>query len=88
MEQPTQEAGSPGQGRGQLPASLVDPHPGRLDTRHPYHGAIIEAHRAAVASGEPLYLDPQSGLWVMTAATLWDRACCDNGCRHCPHLER
>ena len=88
MEQPIQEAGSPGPGKGPLPATLVDPHPRRLDGGHPYRGAIIDAHRAAIASGEALYLDPESGLWVMTAATLWERACCSNGCRHCPHLER
>jgi len=88
MEQPIQEPGSPRPGKGPLPANLVDPHPARLASDHPFRGAIIEAHRAAIAGGEPLYLDPESGLWVMTAATLWERACCDNGCRHCPHLER
>ena len=88
MEPPTHEACSPGPGKGQLPASLADPHPSRLGVGHPVRDAIIDAHRAALASGEPFYLDPESGLWVMTAASLWERACCNNGCRHCPHLER
>lgn len=88
MERPTHETRSPGPGKGPLPGPLVDPHPGRLDAAHPFHDAIVDAHRAAITNGEPFYLDPVSGLWVMTAATLWERACCDNGCRHCPHLTR
>ena len=88
MNRPTDEACSPGPGKGQLPAALVDPHPRRLKGDHPFRGAILDAHRAAIASREPFYPDPETGLWVMTAATLWERACCNNGCRHCPHLER
>lgn len=44
------------------------------------------AHDAAVAAGEPGYLDPDSGLFVLTAAYLADRGtCCGSGCRHCPY---
>ena len=44
------------------------------------------AHDAAVAKGEPGYLDPETGLFVLTAAYLRDRGhCCGNGCRHCPY---
>lgn len=48
--------------------------------------AIIAAHDAAVARGEPTYRDPATGYTVMTAATLAGRGrCCGNGCRHCPY---
>ncbi len=48
--------------------------------------AIDEAHRRAQAAGEPGYLDPTTGLFVMTADYLRARGtCCDSGCRHCPY---
>jgi hypothetical protein len=44
-------------------------------------------HAAAVAAGEPCYMDPSTGLSVFTAAFHADRGyCCDSGCRHCPFL--
>ena len=44
------------------------------------------AHDAAVAAGEAGYLDPDTGLFVLTATYLRDRGhCCGNGCRHCPY---
>ena len=47
--------------------------------------AIVRAHDAAVAAGEPGYLDPETGYFVFTAATLLaNGACCESGCRHCP----
>lgn len=47
---------------------------------------VKEAHDAAAAAGEPGYLDPATGLFVMTASPLRERGyCCDNGCRHCPY---
>ncbi len=47
----------------------------------------MAAHQRAVESGEPGYVDPVSGLFVMTAQYLHDRAwCCDCGCRHCPYV--
>ena len=46
---------------------------------------IQSAHKEAVQSGKPGYIDPQSGLFVMTEAYLRSRGrCCGNGCRHCP----
>ena len=43
-------------------------------------------HDAAVAAGEAGYIDPDTGLFVLTAAYLADRGhCCGNGCRHCPY---
>jgi hypothetical protein len=44
-------------------------------------------HDAAVRRGDKLYLDPATGLWVMTAVALLERGtCCGNGCRHCPYV--
>jgi hypothetical protein len=45
-----------------------------------------EAHDAAEARGDAGYLDPETGLFVLTAAYLRARGrCCGNGCRHCPY---
>lgn len=64
------------------------PHPRRLDPTHPLYAAILAAQAAAMERGEPGYLDPGTGLFVMTAAALADRGyCCDQGCRHCPYVE-
>lgn len=47
---------------------------------------IRAAHDAAVARGQPGYIDPDSGLFVMTAARLQQHGrCCGSGCRHCPY---
>lgn len=47
---------------------------------------IQAAHDDAVERGEAGYLDPDSGLFVLTAAELRRRgSCCGNGCRHCPY---
>jgi Family of unknown function (DUF5522) len=46
---------------------------------------VQAAHDAAVAAGEPGYLDPASGLFVFTSVALALKgACCGSGCRHCP----
>lgn len=48
--------------------------------------AIRQAHRAAVAAGEPGYADPTTGFFVFTAQALLARGeCCESGCRHCPY---
>jgi len=40
-----------------------------------------------MARGDPGYADPDTGLFVLTAAYLADRGrCCHSGCRHCPYL--
>lgn len=63
------------------------PHPDRLPLDHPGRGAILAAHDAALDAGIPGYLDPVSGLFVLTAAELAARGtCCDRGCRHCPYV--
>lgn len=48
--------------------------------------AIRQAHDEAVKRGEAGYLDPTTGLFVLTAAYLVERgSCCSQGCRHCPY---
>jgi len=43
------------------------------------------AHDSASAKGLATYVDPTTGLEVMTSYTLSARgSCCGNGCRHCP----
>jgi uncharacterized protein DUF5522 len=73
----------------QLPPDRLRPHPDRLDPAHPLYAETLAAHEEAVRAGQPLYLDPITGLWVMTARSLWERGfCCELGCRHCPYVER
>lgn len=68
--------------------SLDEPHRSRLDAGDPLRAQILAEHAAAMAAGEVGYLDPATGLFVLTAATLASRgSCCENGCRHCPFLE-
>jgi Family of unknown function (DUF5522) len=48
--------------------------------------AAALAHDRAVAEGQAGYLDPETGLFVLTAVYLRERAsCCGQGCRHCPY---
>jgi hypothetical protein len=45
-----------------------------------------DPHAVAVARGDAGYIDPRTGLFVLTAAYLAARGtCCGNGCRHCPY---
>jgi Family of unknown function (DUF5522) len=70
------------------PVRLV-PHPDRLDPGRPDYVEVMEAHHRALLRGLPGYTDPASGLFALTARTLWDRGqCCGSGCRHCPWAER
>ena len=47
----------------------------------------MTAHNAAMARGQSGYLDPFTGLFVMTAGFHVQRGrCCHNGCRHCPYV--
>ena len=64
------------------------PHPERLARDNPTYAQVIAAHDAALHAGADTYLDPISGLVVLTAAFLACRGfCCESGCRHCPYLE-
>ena len=68
---------------------LTEPHPGRLAAQHPRRSEILTRHAAALEAGEPGYLDPDTDLFVLTAAYLLARGhCCDRGCRHCPYVGR
>jgi hypothetical protein len=73
---------------GLAPDRLV-PASDRLDPSRADYVAVIDAHHAALLAGEAGYLDPGTGLFVLTAGTLWSRgACCEQGCRHCPFVDR
>ncbi len=64
------------------------PHPDRLALEHPRRQQIMDLHAAAVDAQQPGYIDPDSGLFVLTAAYHLERgSCCHNGCRHCPYVE-
>ena len=66
---------------------MTEPHPDRLPVDHPERAAVLAAHEEAMAAGAAGYLDPGSGLFVLTARFLADRGtCCGQGCRHCPYL--
>ncbi len=71
-----------------LPAELVAPHPDRLSPEDPLYEVILARHAAAVRDGLTSYIDPATGFQAMTALALWQRGCCDQGCRHCPWIER
>ncbi len=64
---------------------ITKPRSDRFSPDAPGFVAAMERHQLAVEADSPGYLDPTSGLFVMTAAHLSDRGyCCDRGCRHCP----
>jgi hypothetical protein len=66
---------------------LTQSHPDRLDPGHPRYAEIVAAHTAALDAGEAGYLDPDTGLFVLTAGFLAERGtCCGRGCRHCPYV--
>lgn len=69
------------------PDALHRPHPQRFGPHQFGYEAALRAHDRAVAVSEAGYLDPSSGLFVMTAAHLIARgSCCNSGCRHCPYV--
>ncbi|MEZ5158201.1 MAG: DUF5522 domain-containing protein [Candidatus Nanopelagicales bacterium] len=68
-------------------AAWTTPHPDRLASDHPRRAEILAAHARAVEAGEAGYCDPDTGLFVLTAAFHVKRGtCCGNGCRHCPYV--
>ena len=70
------------------PRHLTEPHPSRLAPGHPRRAEILTAHAAALAAGLSGYLDPDTGLFVLTAGFLARRGtCCGRGCRHCPYVD-
>jgi hypothetical protein len=69
------------------PRPLTEPHPDRLSPDHPRRAEILAAHAGALARGDAGYLDPDTGLFVLTAGYLAARGtCCTKGCRHCPYV--
>ena len=67
--------------------ALTEPHPARLPLDHPDRDRILAGHAAALGADEAGYLDPASGLFVLTAGFLAARGtCCGRGCRHCPYV--
>jgi hypothetical protein len=63
------------------------PHHDRLSASNPAYPQIIRAHDDALRAGADTYLDPCSGLVVLTAGYLAGRGfCCASGCRHCPYV--
>ncbi|MGC6491987.1 MAG: DUF5522 domain-containing protein [Myxococcota bacterium] len=49
------------------------------------HQGAVSAHARAVRLQQPGYLDPETGLFVLTSAYLRRQGrCCGQGCRHCP----
>jgi Family of unknown function (DUF5522) len=68
--------------------ALTEPHPARLPLDHPRRAEVLAAHADALACGDAGYLDPATGLFVLTAAFLAARGtCCGRGCRHCPYVD-
>lgn len=67
---------------------LTEPHSSRLAPDDPARAELLAAHAAALEAGESGYLDPSSGLFVLTAGFLAARGtCCGRGCRHCPYVD-
>jgi hypothetical protein len=70
------------------PGRLV-PHPDRLHPDRDDYVAVMDAHHRALEEGRDGYTDPVTGLFALTARTLWERGrCCQSGCRHCPWVSR
>lgn len=70
------------------PRPLHEPHPSRLPADHPHRDQILAAHAAALSADQSGYLDPETGLFALTAAFLARRGtCCGRGCRHCPYAD-
>jgi hypothetical protein len=66
---------------------LSSPDPERLSPEDPAYRQILRAHDEALHAGADAYVDPSSGLMVLTAGYLARRgSCCGAGCRHCPYV--
>ena len=64
------------------------PHASRLSPEDVNYAAILAAHEEAVRTGELLYRDPATGLYVLSVLAHRERgSCCEQGCRHCPFIE-
>ena len=80
------EAGPGPRGDPLADRPLDEPLASRLGPGHPRRNEIIDAHRAAMAEGEAGYLDPTTGLFVLTAVLPPGPGdVLSGGCRHCPY---
>lgn len=69
------------------PRPLTEPAVSRLPIDTPRRSEILTAHTEALGRGDAGYVDPDTGLFVLTARYLANRgSCCDRGCRHCPYI--
>jgi hypothetical protein len=69
------------------PRTLGEPSMSRLPEDTPHRDEILTAHKSALSKHEAGYLDPVTGLFVLSAAYLAARGyCCERGCRHCPYV--
>lgn len=67
---------------------LTEPALARLPLGTPRREQLLQAHEQAMAAGDSMYVDPVTGLSVLTAKFLAERGwCCGRGCRHCPYVE-
>lgn len=67
---------------------LTRPLASRLPADPGHRQTVLAAHADALERGERMYLDPATGLWVLTARHLAERGyCCQRGCRHCPYAD-
>jgi hypothetical protein len=65
------------------------PAASRLNPARVDYAEILARHEQACAIGEPTYVDPATGLVVLTAVTHLARGtCCSSNCRHCPYVEQ
>jgi len=70
----------------QLPDDRRQPLVARVPPDDPATPVVLARHEDALDASVDGYLDPASGAFVFTAATLWARGrCCASGCRHCPY---
>ena len=86
MAEPRRGPGAPVEPLAERP--LSEPHPDRLSSIRADYGEILAAHAEALRVGADTYVDPGSGLTVLTAGYLAGRGhCCGSDCRHCPYLQ-
>jgi Family of unknown function (DUF5522) len=87
MAEPVRGSDSPVEPEPLADRVLTEPHPDRLSPARGDYADILVAHATALRTGAGSYVDPASGLTVLTAGYLAARGyCCESGCRHCPYL--
>lgn len=61
----------------------IKPNPGANENLAP---VFLEVHISACENKLDSYIDPETGLQVLTSYYLRSRGfCCTNNCRHCPY---